>query len=140
MITLTRRHVYKNGGASYARDGIKASIYCGPKMFSGDKVDVGGVLTAAPASLEIDAPNLATPGAVPTESAEKRAAKKAELQAQREAKKAERAAKKATAEEKRAAFKSKKEARQAEREAKIAARRAAANPPAAPTTGDQASA
>ena len=47
--TLTRRTVYKNGGASYHMEGVRASVYCGPKMFAGD----------APETIEFGATNLA---------------------------------------------------------------------------------
>ena len=48
-VELKKRTTYKNGGASYTRQGIRASVYCGPKNFDGD----------APETITISADNLA---------------------------------------------------------------------------------
>lgn len=94
MATLSKRHVYKNGGASYSMPGVKASVYVGPKMFTG----------TAPDTIVFDATNLASPDAD--------AALKNELKAEAQAKRnEERAAKKLTRE-------TAKSERQAAREAK----------------------
>ena len=48
-VVLKKRTTYKNGGVSYSREGIRASVYCGPKNFDGQ----------APEELTISASNLA---------------------------------------------------------------------------------
>lgn len=53
MATFTKKSEYKTGGASYGREGVRASIYAGPANFVG----------AAPDTIEFDAPNLAAPNA-----------------------------------------------------------------------------
>jgi hypothetical protein len=75
MATLKRKTVYKNGGASYQREGVRASVYCGPKMFTG----------GAPESIDIDSPALTEPGAVDTAKVEAKAAKIAAKTAKTEA-------------------------------------------------------
>ena len=45
---LKKKTTYKNGGASYVRQGVRASVYCGPKNFDGD----------APETITISADNL----------------------------------------------------------------------------------
>jgi hypothetical protein len=82
MPTLNRKTVYKNGGASYQREGVRASVYCGPKMFTG----------GAPESIVIDSTSLTEPGAVDTAKAEAKAAKVAAKLAKAEARAAARAA------------------------------------------------
>ena len=54
-VVLKKRTTYKNGGASYTREGVRASVYCGPKNFDG----------AAPEEITISAGNLALNKAAP---------------------------------------------------------------------------
>lgn len=54
MATLKRRKIYKNNGASYSREGVRASVYCGPKMFSNgppETIEIGDAGLAAPVDL-----------------------------------------------------------------------------------------
>ena len=39
QVILKKKSTMKNGGASYTREGIRASVYCGPKNFVGDPPD-----------------------------------------------------------------------------------------------------
>lgn len=113
MATLKRRKIYKNGGASYKADGMRASIYCGPRMFNGP----------APETVDFDCVNPATPDA----GAEaKKAAKEAKATERANAKAArdtERAEKKAKREEEK---KAKAQKREEEKAARKAAKDAAA--------------
>ncbi len=54
-VVLKKKTVYKNGGASYTREGIRASVYCGPKNFDGQ----------APEEITVSAANLAVQSEVP---------------------------------------------------------------------------
>lgn len=90
MATLTRRKIYKNGGASYSRPGVRASVYCGPKMFA----------NGAPETIELGDAGLSTPVDLEAEKASKQAAKDAkaaERKAVSDKKKADKLAAKETA-------------------------------------------
>jgi len=113
MATLTRHTIYKNGGASYRQAGVRASVYCGPKMFSGP----------APESIEFGAENLATPN---TATIDKTAA--IEAKAAAKAAKAEEKIKAAAA---KAEEKAKAAAAKAEAKAQAIAAKAAAKAQAA---------
>ena len=120
MATLKRRTIYKTGGASYSQDGVKASVYVGPKMFSGP----------APETIEFGAENLASPNTDAVAKTEAKAAKAAEREAAKAAKATEREAAKAKKAAERQAAKEetakKREAAKLEREAAKAARATAA--------------
>jgi hypothetical protein len=110
MATFNRRTVYRNGGASYSREGVKASIYVGPKNFA------DGV---APETIEFDCANLTVPGE----------AKRAEREAAREQARKDREAAREQA----------KADREARRQAAIDAARPVSTPaPAAQTELDPA--
>jgi hypothetical protein len=119
MATLSKRHTYKTGGASYSMPGIKASVYVGPKMFSGP----------APETIEFGADNLATADS----GAEAKAAEKAAKVKEREDKKAataqerldKKAAKQAERDQAKADRETAKATKQAEREAAKATKTAA---------------
>jgi hypothetical protein len=51
QVVLQKKTEMKNGGASYTREGIRASVYCGPKNFNGPP----------PETITIAADNLAVP-------------------------------------------------------------------------------
>src|SRR5882672_7507737 len=97
---LKKKHSYKNGGASYGVEGLKASIYCGPRMFVGgapDEVDLGAVNLATPDSASVAKTAQAAQAKADKEKAKverlaAREAKKAENIAACEAKKVARAA------------------------------------------------
>lgn len=107
MATLNRKHTYKNGGASYGIPGVRASIYVGPRMFSG----------AAPDTIEFDASNLATPDTDALSKKADREAKQAERKAAAEAKKAEREAAKTVRAEAKLAKQLEREQAKADRKA-----------------------
>lgn len=111
-LTLTKRHSYKGGGASYSIPGIRASVYIGKQMFG-----EGG----APDTLVLEAANLATPN---DQSAE-RAARKEEREAAKAKRAEERAAKKTERDAARAERKATRDAEKAERKAKRDAEREA---------------
>lgn len=50
-VVLQKKTEMKNGGASYTREGLRASVYCSPRNFDG----------AAPDSITISAENLVVP-------------------------------------------------------------------------------
>lgn len=52
-ITLTKRKTNNSGNTSYARDGVRASVYINKQMFTG----------TPPETIELDAENLTEPGA-----------------------------------------------------------------------------
>ena len=51
QVVLQKKTEMKNGGASYTREGIRASVYCSPKNFNGP----------APETITIAAENLIVP-------------------------------------------------------------------------------
>jgi hypothetical protein len=51
QVVLQKKTVMKNGGASYTREGVRASVYCSPKNFDG----------APPDTITIAADNLVVP-------------------------------------------------------------------------------
>jgi hypothetical protein len=121
QLTLTRRKLYKGGGASYAIAGLRGSIYATRQLFAGEP----------PESITIESDVLGTPidkSEAKAKRAEERAARKAERAAAKEAKKAEReAAKQAKAAEKAEKKAQRDQARADKRAAKAAAKRTAAS-------------
>ena len=133
-VILTRRHVYKNGGASYGRDGVRASVYVGPRMFTKG--------TAAPDMIEFGTDNLAEPVNEETAKAERKAASEAKVAATKAAKAEESAAKKAAKQAERDAAKQakadEKAAKAKAREEAKAAKAAEKNAPPIHASGDVA--
>lgn len=90
QVTLRKRGTDKSGNTSYAREGVRASVYFNKQMFSGEP----------PAEITLDAENLAEPGAVkPSANSAEKAAKAQERAAKAlaRAEKAKAAAEKAAA-------------------------------------------
>lgn len=115
-VVLQLRRRYKNGGASYSREGIRASVYVGPKMFAAGPTE----------TFTVDDNGLATPEDTSAKDQAKLEAKAARAKVVADRQAAREAAKVQRQQEREAA-------RVAREQAKEAARQARITPPAAAT-------